>query len=178
MRLSDYVKIWCKPIAEHRCSDCFFWYICWYAIRACWFVGFHFINNRYDFFLLVAGFRKSELSAVLETIILISISVDNLAIYIICNCYKVDLKCFSHNFRIRSSFIFYVYGFDLFMIIWLFFISLFFDLLFFLKADNRFNPIPSFYRVDFMFFKISFLGIWLINSCEFVNSVFVNFKVL
>ena len=106
MRLSDYVKIWCKPIAERRCSDCFFWYICWYAIRACWFVGFHFINNRYDFFLLVAGFRKSELSAVLETIILISISVDNLAIYIICNCYKVDLKYFSHNFRIRSSFIF------------------------------------------------------------------------
>ena len=78
----------------------------------------------------------------MEIIFVIDLSVDNLTTYITNNCYKKVVKCFSYNFSIRFSFIVYVYGFELFMRI-------------FLKADNRSNPIPGFFRVVFVLFKIA-----------------------
>ena len=67
--------------------------------------------------------------------------MDDLTIYITINCHKEVVKCFGHNFGIRFSLIVYVYGSDLFMRVCL-------------KTDNRSNPIPGFFRVVFVFFKI------------------------
>ena len=64
-----------------------------------------------------------------------------------------------------SLLLFITYGFDLFMRVCL-------------KADNRSNSSPDFFRVVFVFFRIALVVTRLINSCEFVNCVFVNFKVL
>ena len=98
---------------------------------------------------------------------MVLVCVDDLIVYISINRYKLPnvAKCFSHNFRIRFRFIVYVYGFDLFIRVCL-------------KADNRSNPIPGFFGVVFVFFKIALVVIWLTNSCESVNFVFVNFEIL
>ena len=91
--------------------------------------------------------------------------MDDLTIYITSNCHKEVVKCFSHNFGVRFSLVVYVYGSDLFMRV-------------FLKTDNRSIPIPGFCRVVFVFFKIMLVVFWFVNSSEFVNCVFVKFKVL
>ena len=48
---------------------------------------------------------------VLEKVFVIGISVDDLTISVTSNCYKEVVKCFSHNFRIRFSFIVYICDF-------------------------------------------------------------------
>ena len=87
----------------------------------------------------------------LEIIFVIGISVDDLNIYIASSCHKEVVKCFSHNLGITFSLIVYVYGSDLFVRV-------------FLETDNRSNPIPGFFRVVFVFFKIVLVVIWLVNS--------------
>ena len=82
----------------------------------------------------------------MEVIFVIGISVEGLTIYITSNCYKEVVKYFIHNFRIRFSFIVYDYGSNLFMRVCL-------------KADNRSNLIPGFFRVVFVFFKVTLVVI-------------------
>ena len=59
---------------------------------------------------------------------------------------KKFVKGFSHNFRIKFSFIISVYGFDLFIRVCL-------------KADIRSNLISGFFIVVFVFFKIALVVI-------------------
>ena len=75
----------------------------------------------------------------MEIIFVTGISVDDLTI--ISLAIVTMLLNFCHNFGIRFSLIVYVYRSDLFMRACL-------------KTDNRSNPIPGFFRVVFVFFKI------------------------
>ena len=94
----------------------------------------------------VAGFRKNELSiTALEIIFATGISVDDLTIISLA-IVTMKLLNLCHNFGIRFSLIVYVYRSDLLMRVCH-------------KTDNRSNPIPGFFRVAFMFFKIVLLVI-------------------
>ena len=77
----------------------------------------------------------------MEIIFVTGVSVDDLTIYITSDCHKEVVKCFSQNFGIRFSLVVYVYGSDLFMRVCF-------------KTDNGSNPIPVFFKVIFVFFKI------------------------